>query len=381
MTRTIAFSWIFPIDAAAGGVERVTRRLMDGLAGRGHTCLFLLHDQATGQFVCDGEVVADLNTFLNRNAVDVLLNQNGYSSALTEALEGTSWQGRYVVCYHNEPFFLRKVFDLRAVIKLVTGAGVRFATRLSWLARLALYPLWQWISTRKIAATQARNYLRADRYVVLSPSFLPQVRQLLRRGDLPKALAIANPLSFDIAPDEAAGFEKNKEVLVVARMNDGEKRISAALAAWRMVERQDPDGWALTIVGDGPDAAELAVAADDMGLRRVTFAGRAAPLPYYRTASIFLMTSRVEGWGLTLTEAMQTGTVPVAFDAYASLRDIVEDDETGVIVANGDVEALANAILGLMRSPDRRAALSARGIEAAQRYRLNRVLDQWEALL
>ena len=93
------------------------------------------------------------------------------------------------------------------------------------------------------------------------------------------------------------------------------------------------------------------------------------------------MTSRVEGWGLTLTEAMQTGTVPVAFDAYASLRDIVADGETGVIVANGDVGALADAILGLIRSPDRRAALSARGIESAQRYRLDHVLDQWEAIL
>lgn len=381
MSRKIAFSWIFPLDAAGGGIERVTQRLMEGLTRRGHECLFLLHDTGTGKLLHGGQEVDDLGDFLNRNGVDTLVNQNGYSSALTEALDGAEWSGRYVVCHHNEPLFLRKVFRLRSVFDRAIARETSPVTRLTWLARLAVYPLWQWLSTRKIGATQARNYNRADQYVVLSPAFLPQLEKLLGRREIPKAAAIPNPLSFEIAPEEASGFEKGREVLIVARLNDGEKRISAALAAWREVERKDRDGWVLKIVGDGPDAATLRDRARDMGLERVAFVGRQDPLAFYKPASIFLMTSRVEGWGLTLTEAMQTGTVPVAFDAYASLRDIVEDGETGVVVTNGDVTELAEAILRLMRDTEWRRALAVRAIQSAQRYRLDRVLDQWEAIL
>ncbi len=380
MTRTIAFSWVFPIDTGGGGVERVTARLMDGLAKRGHECLFLMHDAGAGTYLFDGEDVGDLGNFLDRRGVDTLVNQNGYSSAVTEDLGGAGWQGRYVVCHHNEPLYLRKVFDLRGVIGMVLARGAPLSRRLGWFGRLISYPLWQWVSTRKIATTQARNYERADRYVVLSPAFLPQLRKLLRR-DIPKAQAIANPLSFDILPEAAARFEKGREVLIVARLNDGEKRISSALAAWQRIEVQDPDGWTLNIVGDGPDAAALQKRADDLELRRVRFLGRRDPFPHYCSAAIFLMTSRVEGWGLTLTEAMQTGAVPIAFDAYASLRDIVEDGATGVVVSNGNTAAFADAVLRLMKDKKRRERMGAQAIEAAQKYRLDRVLDQWEAIL
>jgi glycosyltransferase involved in cell wall biosynthesis len=93
------------------------------------------------------------------------------------------------------------------------------------------------------------------------------------------------------------------------------------------------------------------------------------------------MTSRVEGWGLALTEAMQAGAVPIAFDSYASLRDIVEDGKTGIIVPNGNIEAFATSVINLMRDPMRRQCLAANAVAAVQRFRLDAVLDQWEAIL
>lgn len=381
MTKTIAFSWIFPLEALGGGIERVTRRVMDGLSDRGYKCLFVLREVEQGRITFDGVEIDDLAAFLEARNVDTFVNQNGYSSDMTEVLEATGWQGRYIVCHHNEPFYLRKVYDTRGVLAQVRDRESSPRVRLAWLMRLAVYPLWQYLSTRKIGETQARNYRRADRYVVLSAGFLPELARLVRQPELPKAIAIPNPLSFEINPDAARAYTKRNEVLVVARLNDREKRISAALRAWQVVERQDPDGWTLKIVGDGPDDATLRETARALGLKRVTFLGRQDPLPHYRTAALFVMTSRVEGWGLTLTEAMQTGTVPIAFDAYAAVHEIISDGETGVIVPNGDIAALAEATLQLMADPDRRNILAANGLVACQRFRLEDVLNKWEAIL
>jgi len=378
--KTVAFSWIYPLDASSGGVERVTKRLMDGLSERGLNCLFLLHDVERDRIFYKSQDVGELGTFLNRHGVDTVVNQDGHSSAITEALEHVRWPGRYIVCYHREPRHLRKLYDLRRVTSEILTSGATLKGRSAWFVRLLGYPLWRRWSDRRIAKTQDLNYRRCDRYVFLSPGFLPEFSKMIGRP-MSKTLAIPNPLSFDIKPEDARGFAKKAEALIVARLNDREKRISAALLAWQAIEKHDRGGWMLKIVGDGPDAAALQNMAQNLGLQRVVFLGRQDPLPHYKSASIFLMTSRAEGWGLTLTEAMQTGTVPIAFDAYASLREIIDHGETGIVVRNGDILALAEETRRLMEEPPRRQALAANALVACQRYRLEAVLDQWEAVL
>ena len=381
MAKRVVFSWIFPVDVLGGGIERVTRRLMDGLSKRGHDCLYLQHDVETSRFIFNGDDIGDLCEFLDNQNIDVLVNLNGYSSMMTDAISRAQWSGHYIVCHHNEPMYLRKIYGLRRVIAEVRAGENSLGARLAWLARLISYPLWQKLSIRRIAETQARNYWRANRYVVLSPSFLPQLKWLIKKPDLSKAVAIPNPLSFEISPEEAEQLPKKNEVLIVARLYDAEKRISAALAAWQIIETQDQEGWKLKIVGDGPDAQFLQQRARALGLERVEFLGQQDPMSHYKSASIFLMTSRVEGWGLTLTEAMQHRAVPIAFDAYASLRDIVEDGENGIIVANSDVAAFAEQTVQLMRDTERRKSLAAKALASSQSYGLDLVLDRWETIL
>ena len=379
--RTIAFCWIYPLEATRGGVERVTLRLMGGLVERGYKCLFIRHDLETNKFLADGHGTEDLDTLLCRHSVDILINQNGQDDRVARALEVSNWRGRLVVCHHVEPMYLRKIYDRRGVIKEIANHASPIRVRVAWLARLLSYPVWQSLSTRKVAATQLRNYQRADRYVILSPRFLPELKRLLGRTALPKVTAIPNPLSFEVDPSDVYGYKKRREVLIVSRLSEGQKRISAALAAWRTIESNDPDGWVLKIVGDGPNGVDLQQMARKLGLKRVQFLGQQDPLPHYHSAAIFFLTSRVEGWGLTLTEAMQTGVVPVAFDAYAALRDIIDDGETGILVRNGDVASFAKQSLRLMQDIERRQMLANKAIASAQRFRLQQVLDQWEAIL
>lgn len=100
---------------------------------------------------------------------------------------------------------------------------------------------------------------------------------------------------------------------------------------WEKVEKACP-GWHLDIVGDGPDAELLKDSAQKLGLSRIVFHGFQNPGPYYSRASIFCMTSTFEGFGLVLVEAMQHGCVPIAFDSYPAVRDIISHGENGILI-------------------------------------------------
>ena len=380
MQKRVAFSWVSALEESNGGVERVTTRLMEGFTRRGASCFFILQDAESDMFWHGEEPIHDLESFLNDNHIDTLINQNGYSGMVSEHLDGETWQGNYIVCFHNEPLFLQKLFGVRRAISYIISAGNTPFTRIAWLARLLVYPLWRWFSDYSIGKTQRKNYNQCNHYVLLSQEFVPQFAELIREQQTPKALAINNPLSFEVAPDDARRFEKSKEVLIVARLNDWEKRISSALLAWQAVESENDD-WTLNVIGEGPDSEKLHELAASLRLERVNFLGRKDPLPHYKSAAIFLMTSHVEGWGLTVTEAMQTGTVPVAFNGYASITDIISSEQSGIIVENGNVSLLAEEVLKLIGDPDRLKAMSDHAISAAQSFNLENVVDQWESIV
>ncbi len=107
---------------------------------------------------------------------------------------------------------------------------------------------------------------------------------------------------------------KHKVVLIVSRLDETQKRLSLALRIWKKV-KQNPvaDGWVMKIVGHGGDYELCENIIKNEDIPAVTLEGRQDPIPYYKEASIFMMTSRSEAWGLTLTEAQQMGVVPIAF--------------------------------------------------------------------
>ena len=102
------------------------------------------------------------------------------------------------------------------------------------------------------------------------------------------------------------------------------------LEAWAHIAHDEKD-WRLTIVGDGHLREELETMARNLNLPRVEFAGyQSDPSPYFARAKILAFPSRREGWGLVLVEAMANGCVPVAFDSYGSVHDIIEDGVTTI---------------------------------------------------
>jgi glycosyltransferase involved in cell wall biosynthesis len=98
-------------------------------------------------------------------------------------------------------------------------------------------------------------------------------------------------------------------------------------------------------------------------------------------ASLFVLSSRFEGLPMVMIEAMSLGLPVVSFDCPTGPREVIEDGRSGVLVSDGDVDALALAMLAVVEDPERRRALGAGAAERARDYALESIGPRWEALI
>jgi GalNAc-alpha-(1->4)-GalNAc-alpha-(1->3)-diNAcBac-PP-undecaprenol alpha-1,4-N-acetyl-D-galactosaminyltransferase len=141
--------------------------------------------------------------------------------------------------------------------------------------------------------------------------------------------------------------------------------------------------WSLKVLGKGPLKAQLEAQAESLGLKnRVNFAGTVPdPFPVLRDADLFVFSSRFEGFGNALAEAMACGLPVISFDCPAGPSDIILNGVNGVLVPREDVAALANAMDRLMSEPAERARLAGRAPEVLERFSLDRILGMWDELI
>lgn len=170
-----------------------------------------------------------------------------------------------------------------------------------------------------------------------------------------------------------------KIVLAVGRLVDT-KRFDVLVSAFARIAPHHPD-WDLVILGDGPEREALAAlaAASQGRVWLPGFAGNAGD--WYARADIYVMTSSYEGFPNTLVEAMAHGVPSIAFDIKTGPREIMENGRAGVLLSDNDhVARLAGTLDSLMYDDARRADLSRRALAVRERYSLDRVLSDWDAV-
>jgi glycosyltransferase involved in cell wall biosynthesis len=153
------------------------------------------------------------------------------------------------------------------------------------------------------------------------------------------------------------------------------------LAALARVREELPQA-TLEIAGDGPLDAELRATVAQLGLTdAVSFLGRVAPAaPVFERAAVVVVPTRGAGFGMVALVAMERGRAVVASDV-GGLPEIVEDGVTGIVVQPDDAEALAAALLELLRDPARAAAMGAAGRDRAlAAFSQDRCTDRVEEL-
>jgi glycosyltransferase involved in cell wall biosynthesis len=194
-----------------------------------------------------------------------------------------------------------------------------------------------------------------------------------------KYCAIPNPNSYtDEQVADVALDTKKKQILFIGLFS-AEKAVDRLVKIWGRLHNHHPD-WHLVIVGDGPKPIVARLHAMAAKMKNIEFVGFQSPLPYLKESSILCMTSNYEGWGMVLTEAQQCGAVPIAFQSFASVTDIITHDVNGILVPPFDMDSYARELSSLMTDTDKRTRLACQAMHDVKRFSVANVVDQWEAL-
>lgn len=221
----------------------------------------------------------------------------------------------------------------------------------------------------------ARTYPHLDLLTTLTERDAADYRAFL--GGQPPVRRMPNGIV--LPPVRSSG---ERPMIVAAGRLTPAKGFDALVAAFALVRRHHPE-WELTIHGDGPQRGRLTVLAEQHGVARaVHLPGFTADLETgLADASIAVCTSRREGFGMAVLEAMSVGVPVVAFDGTYGPSELITHGVDGLLVPQGDVAALAAAIDGLVSDPRRRAELGRAARASAERYDVETVARHWVQLL
>lgn len=216
----------------------------------------------------------------------------------------------------------------------------------------------------------------SHQFILLSSSFIPIAQRFSRVKDQTKFLSIPNPIPMPVSDK---GVSKEKEIIYVGRIEYNQKRTDRVVDIWKELEPLYPD-WKLTIVGDGDDREDLQKRIQEYGLKRVEITGFVNPIRYYQRASILLLTSEYEGFGLAVAEAMSQGVVPVVYNSFESAKDLITDGYNGVLVERPfSISSFTRKAQELMENAEWHV-LSQNSKIASERFSVNTIVKDWYQL-
>lgn len=210
-----------------------------------------------------------------------------------------------------------------------------------------------------------------DRFVVLTEE------DKVSWTELSNVEVIPDPLAFDI---DQVSLLTNKRVIAVGRYVY-QKGFDLLLQAWKKIEQQHPD-WELAIYGMGERMPyEQLIDKLQIDRNRCHLNGSTPDIKAeYLNSSLFVFSSRFEGFGMVLIEAMACGLPVVSFDCPCGPKDIVRHNEDGMLVPSGNIDSLAEAMHQMMSDDNLRQKMAQAAIKNVQRYKLNEICQHWQRL-
>lgn len=247
--------------------------------------------------------------------------------------------------------------------------GVRIKTELIWSLEHISFDFHNQI----FKYLRRKLYKKLDKVITLTHE---DAKNYIFIADKVSVIANSNPLPIRQSFDNL----NSKIVVSIGRLTT-QKGYDLLIEAWSLVNKKHPD-WSLYIYGEGEDKTKLEGLITRSNLQNITLKGITNNVKsIYDAAAFYVMSSRFEGFGMVLIEAQSRGLPIVSFDCPSGPAEIVHHGIDGILVENGNVSALTNAMIDMIESPHLRKEMAVEALQSAQTYHIDKVVEEWLKLL
>lgn len=371
---------IIPALYCGGGLQKVSLHLSQELIKRGYNItvvdeyeapvenLQTLEIQPQFKKLGSYEITSNnLDCFTNiikNNSIELIIYQ-GFIPKVSGFLKAwkKNHETKIISFYHNTPDapmpkgLKSFVYDYKGVIKTL------------------FYPLYYLYSRYKVGEFLKVPYLFSERVVLLSPNFIKLYENLTGLSD--KIRVIPNFIRINCEKK----IKKRKQLLYIGRLEEDQKKVYRIITIWEKIASLQQD-WELVLAGEGRCRKQYEEYASNKQIERIKFLGYIPdPISIYADSPILLMTSDFEGFPMVLIEAMSVGCVPIAYNSFNSITDIIDDNINGILVRPFKESDFIAKLLHLMDDERYRNQLSDQAVLKAQNFSIENVLPKWEALI
>lgn len=346
----------FAMDETKGGVQRVSCVLARSFAKKGHHVEFLcseLYCKEQAEFYQNCIQLNKLTKIEGINQYIQLLTSKKFNTVIFQVTDS-----RIEELLINTP----KTIACLTAVHIQPYSGFGYERQMHRYYRpdniKHLFYKWCGILTPVIRRFYEKKCFdrklstlgsNSDKVILLSKNYLERIKHVSPDISLSNFCAISNPNTFNLSDNSPNDlFAKENLVLFVGRLENCSKNIKGFIDVWNLIRKNTPD-WEAIVVGDGPDRQVFEKYVRKNGINNLKFIGyQEDTAKFYKRAKIILITSFGEGFSLALTEAMSYGVVPIAFNTYEALSDIIIHGKTGFIIPPLKNKIMAKMCLELM---------------------------------
>ena len=185
--------------------------------------------------------------------------------------------------------------------------------------------------------------------------------------------------NFSIMPISNLSNCESKRVIAVGRL-EWQKGHDRLIRIWKLVSHEHPD-WQLDIFGEGELEEEINNSIKKEELRSVKIHPFTNTISQeYASSSICVLTSRFEGFSLVLLEAMRHGLPCVTFNCPYGPKDLIDDNESGYVIENNNIEQFAEKLNYLIENTEIRKKFAKKALLKSKKYDVDTIMSQWRDL-
>lgn len=379
----ILFISLSPISPAVGGVQRVTENIALELQKRGHEVAFFSYqyeeDLKYDKFVAKQYFIKisgaisiaqrqELRNIVDEFNPDIIVNQNLCNNHIIKEI---TCRHIITVC-HTQPF----PDDSLTRSRILRTPAIGFRQSANKIISFIIPAL----KIHYSAKIEKKNLIEASRLsdvlCFISDKFYCRVEKHIPSFPKEKMYAIPNPNTFVVTSENKT---KQKIILWIGRVENDSKNLDDFLLFWDKFSRIKTD-WHSLVIGGGTQINYYKNIARKRNMKNIMFTGMCNNIKeYYEIATFSIITSWSESWCMVITESMCNGCIPICYDTFESLHDIIDDSINGYI-ANPTPDSLLDIVSKAIANPQKIELMARNAKEKAKLFSIEKIVDQWEIL-